>query len=132
MEIRLVTVKEDFEKAYNLINQSTYPLSFYEFVLKHDRFSDDTSLKLIGVFQNEECLGHLSYRVEKCTYLERVLVIKEIHQTNIKSYKVMMDFIDILAKEENCRAIKISKEKIERLNAGFFDKFENILKNLIH
>lgn len=130
MDIRLITVKEDFEKAFNIINNKDYPLSFYEFMLKHDRFSDDFSTKLIGVFMDDECIGHLSYQVKQCPHLDRLLEIKEIHQTNIKSYKAMMNFIDILAKEENCRAIKISKEKVERLNQNVFDKFENFLKKI--
>jgi hypothetical protein len=132
MDIRLVTVREDFEKAYNILNQKDYPLSFYEFVLKHDRFSDKNSLKLVGIFLNDECVGHLSYEVTACPYLERVLTVKEINQTNIKSYKMLMDFIDVLAKDENCRAIKISKKKIDRLNFSVFDKFENILKRFLH
>lgn len=132
MDIRLITVREDFEKAYNILNQKDYPLSFYEFSLKYERMIKDDSLKLIGVFIHDECIGHLSYQVEKCDYLGRVLVIKEIHQTSIKSYKTLMDFIDTIAKDENCRAIKISKSKVERLNLSIFDKFENVLKSIIH
>ena len=128
MDIRLITIKEDFEKAYNLINQKEYSLSFYEFVLKHDQFSKKNALKLIGAFENDSCKGFLSYDVEPCPHLERVLVIKEIHHANIKCYKNLMDFIDILAADESCRAIKIAKKKVERLNVSIFDKFENFLK----
>ncbi len=133
MDIRLISVKEDFEKAYKIIDYN-YPLSFYEFVLKHDRFSESYSPKLVGVFEDEKCLGHISYLVTHCPHLERILEIKEIHETSIRGHKALMDFIDTLAKEENCRAIKISKKKIERLNFTIFDKFENFLKaiNLFH
>jgi hypothetical protein len=132
MDIRLITVREDFEKAYRMLNQKEYPLSFYEFVLKHDQFTSDTSRKLIGAFEEDLCRGFLSYEVTYCPYLERVLNIKEMHHENIKSYKVLMDFIDTIAHEENCRAIKISKKKIERLNLNIFDKFENILKAIVY
>lgn len=131
MDIRLITVKEDFEKAFNILNQREYPLSFYEYVLKHDQFQKDYGLKLIGVFENENCIGTLSYLVETCPHLDRILDIKEIYQTGIKGHKHLMDFVDVLAKEENCRVIKISKKKVERLNNSVFDRFEDFLKNII-
>ena len=57
MEIRLISVKEDFEKAYNILNQKEYPLSFYEYSIKQDNFqTPKDGPKLIGVFQNEVCL----------------------------------------------------------------------------
>jgi hypothetical protein len=132
MDIRLITVREDFEKAYRMLNQKEYPLSFYEFVLKHDQFTMDASRKLIGAFEDDLCRGFLSYEVSFCPHLERVLNIKEMHHENIKSYKILMDFIDTIAHEENCRAIKISKKKVERLNLSIFDKFENILKAIVY
>lgn len=131
MDIRLVTVKEDFEKAYNILNQREYPLSFYEYVLKHDQFCNKSSLKLIGVFEEDKCIGTLSYQVTLCPHLDRVLEIKEIYQTGVRGHKQLMDFIDILAKEENCRVIKISKNKVERLNNSIFDRIEDYLKNII-
>ncbi len=131
MDIRLITVKEDFEKAYNILNQREYPLSFYEYVLKHDQFHIETSLKLIGVFEDDNCIGSLSYRVLEDINLGRILEIKEIYQTGIKGHKKLLEFTDILAKEENCRVIKISKKKVERLNYSVFDRFEDYLKNII-
>jgi hypothetical protein len=131
MDIRLISVKEDFEKAFNILNNKEYPLSFYEYVLKHDQFHKDSSLKLIGVFENENCIGTLSYQVEHCSQLDRILNIKEIYQTNIKGHKQLMEFIDVLAKEENCRVIKISKKKVTRLNNSVFDRIEGFLKNTI-
>jgi hypothetical protein len=131
MDIRLITVKEDFEKAFNILNHREYPLSYYEYVLKHDQFHKNSSLKLIGVFEKEQCIGTLSYLVDQCPHLDRVLHIKEIYQTGIKGHKKLMEFIDILAKEENCRVIKISKKKVERLQNSFLDRFEGILKNII-
>src|SRR4051794_32653942 len=129
MDIRLITVKEDFEKAYNILNQKEYPLSFYEYSLKHENFTDRSqSLKLIGVFEGSECVGTISYKLSPCPYLGRILEIKEIYQTNVKGYKVMMNFLDTLAAEENCQAIKICKNKAERLSNNIFDRMENFLK----
>ncbi len=132
MDIRLITVKEDFEKAYNILNQREYPLSFYEYSLKHDNHYSHQGPKLIGVFDNDNCVGTISYKVSKCSHLEKVLEIKEIYQTNIKSYKIMMDFIDALAHDEGCQAIKICKNEAERLNQNIFDRVENFLKKIIH
>ncbi len=132
MDIRLITVKEDFEKAYNILNQREYPLSFYEYTLKHDDYQNGEGPKLLGVFEAENCLGTISYKVEKCPHLGRILEIREIYQTNIRGYKVMMDFLDKLAKEEDCHAIKICKNKVERLNQNIFDKVENFLKRIVH
>lgn len=132
MDIRLITVKEDFEKAYNILNQREYPLSFYEYSLKHDTHYSNQGPKLIGVFDDDNCVGTMSYRFLKCSHLEKVLEIKEIYQTNIKSYKAMMDFIDALAHDEGCQAIKICKNEAERLNQNIFDRFENFLKKIIH
>lgn len=132
MDIRLITVKEDFEKAFSILDNRNYPLSFYEFTLKHDQFHQEKGRKLIGLFIQDECLGYLSYQIENCPYLDRILVIKEIQQTTIGSYKALMDFTDIIAKDENCRAIKISKTQVDKLNTNLFDKFENFLKRIIH
>lgn len=132
MDIRLITVKEDFEKAYNILNQKEYPLSFYEYSLKHENYQYNEGPKLLGVFEDDNCIGTISYKVAKCPYLGKILEIKEIYQTNIKSYKVMMDFLDKLALEENCLAIKICKNQAERLNQSIFDKVENFLKQMIH
>lgn len=132
MDIRLITVKDDFEKAYNLLNQREYPLSFYEYALKHDHYSDKSRLKLIGIFQDDECFGTISYKITPCPHLGSILEIKEQHLKNIKSYKVMMDFIDELAREENCQAIKICKNQPQPLDYSLFDRVESFLKKLIH
>ena len=133
MDIRLITVKEDFEKAYNILNQKEYPLSFYEYSLKHENYtSNDIGLKLIGVFHDDICIGTLSYKLTPCPYLGKILEIKEIHQRNIKSYKAMIDFLDTLAADEKCLAIKICKNSADRLAENVFDRFENFLKRLIH
>ena len=132
MEIRLITVKDDFEKAYNLLNQRDYPLSFYEYTLKHDHFKDQTKLKLVGVFSDDECFGTISYKIVPCPQLGHILEVREQHLKNIKGYKLMMDFLDDLAKEEKCNAIKICKNKPERLDHSVFDRMENFLKKLIH
>lgn len=44
----------------------------------------------------------------------------------------MMDFLDTLAADENCQAIKICKNKAERMDNNVFDRLENFLKKLIH
>ena len=44
MDIRLITVKEDFEAAYGILNQREYPLSFYEYTLKHDLYNNNKQL----------------------------------------------------------------------------------------
>jgi hypothetical protein len=133
MDIRLITVKEDFEKAYNILNQKEYPLSFYEYTLKHDNFqTPHFGPKLIGVFQDENCLGTISYILTPCPYLGKILEVKEIYQTNIKGYKVLMNFLDKLALDEDCQAIKICKNQAERMSENFFDRMENFLKNLVH
>ena len=131
MEIRLITVKEDFEKAFNILNQKDYPLSFYEYILKHDQIKKSTALKLIGVFENDKCIGTLSYIVTETNDLGRILDIKEIFQTNINAHKSLLEFIDVLAKDEKCRIIKISKKKVEKLHNNIFDRFEDYIKNII-
>lgn len=132
MEIRLITVREDFEKAFNILNQREYPLSFYEYTLKHDHFSNKNSLKLVGVFQNDECLGTISYKISPCQHMSRILEIKEIHQSSIRGYKALMDFLDELAQDEGCNVIKICKNEAERLNHSIFDRIENFLKKIAH
>ena len=132
MDIRLITVRDDFEAAYGILNQREYPLSFYEYALKHDSFTNNLKLKLIGVFQDGECLGTISYRITPCPDLGKILEIKEMHQKNIKGYKAMMDFIDEIAQDEHCNSIKICKNKAERLSHSIFDRFENFLKSLIN
>lgn len=132
MDIRLITVKEDFEKAYNILNQKEYPLSFYEYALKHENWShQEPGLRLIGVFEHGECIGTISYKISSCPYLEKILEIKEIYQKSFGGHKAMMDFLDTIAADENCRAIKICKNQAERLNQSIFDKMENFLKSLI-
>lgn len=132
MDIRLITVKEDFEKAFRILDQREYPLSFYEYTLKHDSFTNRDQLKLVGVFLDDDCMGTISYKITPCPHLGRILEIKEMHQKNIKGYKALMDFIDEIAKDEGCLSIKICKNKAERLNRNVFDRFENFLKGLIH
>jgi hypothetical protein len=132
MDIRLITVKEDFEKAYNILNKKEYPLSFYEYSLKHETYTTNDGPKLLGVFEDDSCIGTISYKVAACPHLGKILEIKEVYQTNIKSYKAMMDFLDKLAKEENCHAIKICKNQAERLNKSVFDRVENFLRKIIH
>lgn len=132
MEIRLITVKEDFEKAYNILNQKEYPLSFYEYTLKHDQFTKHNTNKLIGFFQNDKCLGTISYAISTCPKLGSILEIKEIYQVNISAHKALMNFLDQLAQEEDCQAIKICKNKADRLNFTIFDRIESYLKNIIH
>jgi hypothetical protein len=132
MEIRLITVREDFEKAYNILSQSDYPLSFYEYTLKHDHFSDGVHLKLIGLFDQGECIGSISYKITHCEHLGRILEIKEIHKKSIKAHKKLLEFLDDIAVEEACSTIKINKNKAERLSNNIFDRFENFLKNLVH
>lgn len=128
----MITVKEDFEKAYNILNQREYPLSFYEYSLKHEIHSyNHNKYKLIGVFENDECLGTISYQVADCSHLGKILEVKEIYQTSIRGYKALMDYLDKLAKEEDCHAIKICKNTPERLNNNLFDRLESFLKNLI-
>ncbi|MBY0413074.1 MAG: hypothetical protein K2Q18_02860 [Bdellovibrionales bacterium] len=128
MDIRLITVKEDFEKAYGILDQRVYPLSFYEYTLKHDSYTKKNLLKLVGVFEESECVGTISYRITPCPHLGRILEIKEMYNKNISGYKVLMDFIDDIAQDEQCHAIKISKNKAERLDHSIFDRFENFLK----
>lgn len=131
MDIRLITVKEDFERAFRILDQREYPLSFYEYILKHDSFTNPNHLKLIGAFQDDECLGTISYKITPCPHLGRILEIKEMHQKTIKGYKVLMDFLDEIARDEECLSIKICKNKAERLNRNVFDRMENFLKDLV-
>lgn len=130
MDVRLITVKEDFEKAYGILDQREYPLSFYEYTLKHDSYTNKNLLKLVGVFSDDECVGTISYKITLCPHLGRILEIKEMHQRNIKGYKSLMDFIDEVALEEGCFSIKICKNKAERLNHSIFDRLENFLKSI--
>jgi hypothetical protein len=130
MDIRLITVKEDFEQAYGILNQREYPLSFYEYMLKHDFFTNKNLLKLVGAFSDDECIGTISYKITPCPHIGKILEIKEMHQKNIKGYKSLMDFIDEIARDEGCLSIKICKNKAERLNHSVFDRFENFLKSI--
>jgi hypothetical protein len=124
-------VKEDFEKAYNILNQKEYPLSFYEYSLKHENYlSSNGGPKLIGAFQDNSCIGTISYKLTPCPHLGKILEIKEIYQANIKGHKVLIDFMDKLALDENCQAIKICKNQAERMNQNIFDRLENFLKKL--
>lgn len=132
MEVRLITVKEDFEKAYSILNHREYPLSFYEYTLKHDLYQNHSKLKLVGIFKNDDCIGTISYKITPCPQMGKVLEIKEMHHQNISAYVAMMDFIDDVARDENCYSIKICKNKAERLNNSVFDRFENFLKGLIN
>ena len=132
MDIRLITVKEDFEKAYGILNQREYPLSFYEYTLKHDLFQNHNKLKLVGIFRNEDCIGTISYKISPCSHLGRILEIMEMHYQSITAYKTLMDFIDDVARDENCSSIKICRNKPERLNNSVFDRFENFLKGLVN
>jgi len=132
MDIRLITVKEDFEKAYGILNQREYPLSFYEYTLKHDLYQNQHKLKLVGIFKNDDCIGTISYKITPCPHLGKILEIMEMHHHGISAYVVLMDFIDDIARDENCYSIKICKNKPERLNHSVFDRFENFLKGLIN
>ena len=133
MDIRLITVKEDFEKAYNILNQKEYPLSFYEYTLKHENYhGTSVGPKLLGVFQDELCLGTISYQLTPCPHLGKILEVKEIYQINFSGYKTLMDFLDKLAHDENCQAIKICKNQAERMNKSIFDRLENFLKKIVH
>lgn len=132
MDIRLITVKEDFEKAYGILNQREYPLSFYEYTLKHDLYRNQSKLKLVGIFKNDDCIGTISYLVTPCPNLGKVLEIKEMHHQSISAYVVLMDFIDDIARDENCYSIKICKNEPARLNHSVFDRFETFLKGLIN
>jgi hypothetical protein len=130
MEIRLITTQEDFEKVYKTLNQYDYPLSFYEFQLKHSDVYKKESNKLIGAFQNNHCLGHLSYKILFAKNNDNILEINELFYQDVKAYKILMNFTDLIAQEEKCCAIKISNKKIDKLKAGLFDRFENILKSI--
>lgn len=132
MEVRLITVREDFEKAYNILSQNDYPLSFYEYTLKHDLYSDEARLKLVGLFDDGECIGTISYKIAECEHLGRILEIKEIHKKSIKAHKKLLEFLDEIAAEETCTTIKINKNKAERLSNNIFDRFETFLKKLVH
>ncbi len=130
MEIRLITVRDDFEKAFNLLNHSEYALSFYEYFLKHDLYSEKKSAKLIGFFEESECIGTISYKIENCPSLGRILEVHEIHYKEAKAYEKLIDFLDNIALDESCDSIKICKNKVERLNFSIFDKVETYFKNL--
>jgi hypothetical protein len=132
MDIRLITVKEDFEKAYGILNQREYPLSFYEYTLKHDLYRNKSKLKLVGIFKNDNCIGTISYKITQCPCLGKVLEIKEIHYQNISAHIVLMNFIDDIARDESCYSIKICKNEPTRLNNSVFDRFETFLKGLIN
>ena len=132
MEIRLITVREDFEKAYSILSQKNYPLSFYEYTLKHDLYTNGIKLKLIGLFDQSECFGTISYRIKTCEHLGRILEINEIHKKTIKAHEVLLDFLDEIAIEESCTTIKINKNNAESLSNNVFDRFENFLKKIVH
>jgi len=134
MDIRLITVKEDFEKAFGILNSKDYHLSFYEFSLRHEI---KRGHRLIGAFNNDECLGVLSYEINPNHVLGKILHIKEI-KTN-KNLKVkpniihseLLDFIEKIALEEKCDLVKMQYQHREQLNKSIFDRFENYLKSLL-
>lgn len=134
MDIRLITVKEDFEKAFGILNSKDYHLSYYEFSLRHEI---KRGHQLIGAFQQDECLGVLSYEINPNHVLGKILHIKEI-KTN-KSLKVkpntihsvLLDFIEKIAIEEKCDLVKMQYQHREQLNKSIFDRVESYLKSLL-
>ena len=132
MDIRLISVKEDFELAYGILNQREYPLSFYEYTLKHDLYQNKKKLKLIGAFKDDCCLGTIGFKISHCRDLGKILEIMEIHHMNLSAYSHLMDFINDVASDEHCDNIKIQKNKPERLNHSIFDRIEIYLKSVIN
>ena len=132
MGVRLITVKEDFERVYGILNQREYPLSFYEYTLKHDLYQNKKKLKLIGAFKVDDCLGTISYKIAQCPNLGKVLEIMEIHHKTLSAYSFLMDFINEIARDEVCDNIKIRKNMPEQLNHSIFDRFEIFLKNIVN
>ncbi len=131
MNIRLISVKEDFEAAYGILNQREYPLSFYEYTLKHDLYQNIKKLKLIGAFEDDDCYGTISYKITQCGDLGKVLEIMEIHQNSFSAYSCLMDFINEVARDELCDNVKIRKNRPDRLNHSIFDRFEIFLKTIM-
>ncbi len=136
MEIRLISVKEDYEKAFGMINQSDYHLSYYEFSLRHGH-SNHSEHKLVGAFLDGECLGILSYSINPNHVLGKVLHIKEV-KTDPKNPKAantvrnsLLSFIETIALEERCDLVKLQYQHKEKLTRSIFDRFENYLKSLL-
>lgn len=137
MEIRLISVKEDFEKAFGALYAKKYHLSFYEFSLRHDYHSKHATHRLIGAFFSDECLGTLSYEINPNHVLGKILHIKEIKTQNKSSVKpekirtALLDFIERIAIDEKCDLVKMQYQHSENHNASIFDRFENYLRSII-
>lgn len=134
MDVRLITAREDFEAAFSLLDHDKYPLSFYEYALKHDSYQKNECLKLIGAFVGsnfeQNCLATISYRVKSCPQIGKILEIKEIYQKNQLAYESLINFLEEVANDEKCLLIKIDKNNPERLAHSSLDRLENFLKSL--
>lgn len=134
MDIRLISVKEDFEKAYGALYAKNYHLSFYEFNLRHDHQSKHATHKLVGAFKNDDCLGTISYEINPNHVLGKILHIKEVKTNNKSSIKAelirsqLLDFIEKIANDEKCDLIKMQYQHREEYSPGIFDRFENYLR----
>lgn len=137
MEIRLISVKEDFEKAFGVLYAKNYHLSFYEFSLRHDYHSKHATHRLIGAFHRDECLGALSYEINPNHVLGKILHIKEIKTQNKSAFKPenirseLLDFIERIALDEKCDLVKMQYQHSEKHNESIFDRFENYLRSIL-
>lgn len=135
MEIRLITVKEDFEKIFGVLYAKNYHLSFYEFSLRHDLHSKHATHKLVGAFNGEECIGALSYEINPNHVLGKILHIKEVKtivKSNPKPENIrsqLLDFIERIALDEKCDLVKMQYQNSENHNVSIFDRFENYLRS---
>lgn len=137
MEIKLITVREDFEKIFGALYAKNSHLSFYEFSIRHELHLKHGNHYLIGLFVDQECHGALSYEINPNHVLGKILHIKEIKTLNKSPIKIetirskLLDFIERIAVEEKCDLVKMQYQHNEKLTNNIFDRFENYLKSLI-
>ncbi len=137
MDIRLITVKEDFERIFSAFYANKSHLSFYEFNLRHEFTQKQNLHNLIGLFEGDQCYGILSYEINPNHVLGKILHIKEIRTIANHGLKAegirgqLLDFIEAVAIDEKCDLVKMQYEHKEKLTNSIFDRFENYLRGLI-
>ena len=127
MNVRLITTKEDLELAYQFMKQFNKKLAYYDFLVKFD-FNNHDKHFIIGAFQNEQCLGVLTYRIEHLDKENKILEILDSKYSDIRSYKLLFKFIDNVASEDHFSAIKIKKPDPDLRSKKVINKLNHILR----
>ncbi len=137
MEIRLITVRDDFERAFKILKPKEYHLSFYEFNIRHELKTNYSSHQLIGAFNQDQCIGFISFELNPNHVIGKILHIKEIKTLPNETYSAkeiknqLLDFIQQIAIDEKCDLVKMQYDHNEKLDNTVFDRIETYLKSLL-